>query len=124
MILESLLILLSFAVLFGGAELLVRGGAGMALKLGLSPLVVGLTIVAYGTSMPELLVSVKAAFAGQSDIALGNVVGSNIFNIAIILGLAAIVCPIRTRSPDSEVGCSIASRGNRSSADCFHGRLG
>jgi cation:H+ antiporter len=82
--------------LFAGAELLVRGGAGMALKLGLSPLVVGLTVMAYGTSMPEFIVSLKAAFSGQSDIAIGNVVGSNIFNIAVILGLAAVVFPIKT----------------------------
>ncbi|WP_193212489.1 calcium/sodium antiporter [Luteolibacter marinus] len=96
MLTASLLILASFVVLFIGAELLVRGGAAMALKLGLSPLVVGLTVVAYGTSMPELIVSLKAAFAGQPDIAIGNVVGSNIFNIAVILGLAAAVYPIRT----------------------------
>ena len=96
MLAPTLLILLSFLILFAGAELLVRGGAGLALRLGLSPLVVGLTVVAYGTSTPELLVSLKAAFSGQPDIALGNVVGSNIFNIAIILGLSAIVCPIAT----------------------------
>ncbi len=96
MLIPSLLIVASFVVLFIGAELLVRGGAAMALKLGLSPLVVGLTVVAYGTSMPELLVSLKSAFSGQSDIAIGNVVGSNIFNIAVILGLAAVVFPIRT----------------------------
>ncbi len=96
MLVPSLLILASFVVLFIGAELLVRGGAAMALKLGLTPLVVGLTVVAYGTSMPELVVSIKSAFEGQSEIAVGNVVGSNIFNIAIILGLAAVVFPIHT----------------------------
>ena len=96
MLTEWLWILLSFGVLFAGAELLVRGGSSMALRLGLTPLVIGLTVVAYGTSTPELIVSFKAAFAGQSDIAVGNVVGSNIFNIAIILGLAAMVCPIVT----------------------------
>ncbi len=95
-LIEVLLIGLSFLILFAGAELLVRGGAGMALKLGLSPLVVGLTVMAYGTSMPEFIVSLKAAFSGQSDIAIGNVVGSNIFNIAVILGLAAVVFPIKT----------------------------
>lgn len=96
MLVPSLLILVSFAVLFAGAEWLVRGGASMALKLGLTPLVIGLTVVAYGTSMPELVVSMKAAFMGQADIAVGNVVGSNIFNIAVILGLAAAVYPITT----------------------------
>jgi cation:H+ antiporter len=96
MIASMLWIAASFVILFVGAELLVRGGASMALKLGLSPLVVGLTVMAYGTSMPELIVSLKAAMLGQPDIAIGNVVGSNIFNIAIILGLAAVVFPIST----------------------------
>ena len=96
MFVPVLLIVLSCLVLFLGAELLVRGGASLALKLGLTPLVVGLTVVAYGTSTPELLVSLKAAFAGNSDIAIGNVVGSNIFNIAVILGLSAAVFPIST----------------------------
>ncbi len=93
-----LLTLLSFVLLFAGAELLVRGGAGIALRLGLSALVVGLTVVAYGTSTPELVVSVKAAWAGQPGIAVGNVVGSNIFNIAVILGIAAIIRPVRSGS--------------------------
>ena len=88
---------LSFVLLFVGAELLVRGGAGMALRLGLTALVVGLTVVAYGTSSPELLVSLKAAMVGQPGIAVGNVIGSNIFNIfniLFVLGLAAVVHPI------------------------------
>ena len=96
MLVPSLLILLSCLILFAGAELLVRGGASLALKLGLTPLVVGLTVVAFGTSTPELIVSLKAAMIGQSDIAIGNVVGSNIFNIGIILGLAAVVYPVTT----------------------------
>ncbi|MCW1921798.1 calcium/sodium antiporter [Luteolibacter arcticus] len=91
-----LLILASCGFLFLGAELLVRGGSSLALKLGLTPLVIGLTVVAYGTSTPELLVSLKSAFAGRSDIAIGNVVGSNIFNIAVILGISAMVYPIKT----------------------------
>jgi cation:H+ antiporter len=96
MLFPSLLIAVSCLILFAGAELLVRGGASLALKLGLTPLVVGLTVVAYGTSAPELLVCLKAAMAGQADIAMGNVVGSNIFNIAVILGLSAAVFPITT----------------------------
>ena len=96
MLVPSLLILLACLILFAGAELLVRGGASLALKLGLTPLVVGLTVVAFGTSMPELIVSLKAAMLGQSDIAIGNVVGSNIFNIAVILGLSAAVFPVTT----------------------------
>jgi cation:H+ antiporter len=94
MLLPLLLVLLSLLILFAGAEGLVRGSASAALRLGISPLVVGLTIVAFGTSAPELLVSIKATLAGQGDIAVGNVVGSNSFNIGIILGLAALICPV------------------------------
>lgn len=96
MLVSSLLIVLACLILFAGAELLVRGGASLALKLGLTPLLVGLTVVAFGTSMPELIVSLKAAWSGNPDIAIGNVVGSNIFNIAVILGLSAVVFPITT----------------------------
>lgn len=85
---------LGIALLIGGAELLVRGAARLARRVGISPLVVGLTVVAYGTSSPELAVSVRSALAGQADIALGNVVGSNIFNVLFILGLSAIVTPL------------------------------
>ena len=91
----SILIIGGLLLLYFGAEGLVRGSSAMALKLGLTPLVVGLTVVAYGTSTPELVVSIKAALAGQSGIAVGNVVGSNIFNIAVILGLAAVIFPIK-----------------------------
>ncbi|MDL5045801.1 calcium/sodium antiporter [Oscillatoria amoena NRMC-F 0135] len=89
--------LVGLVLLFFGAEFLVRGSSSLAKRLGLTPLVIGLTVVAYGTSMPETVVSVKAALVGQGDIAVGNVVGSNIFNIAVILGLAALVCPIRVQ---------------------------
>lgn len=77
-----------------GAELLVRGASKLSLSLGVKPLVVGLTVVAFGTSAPEMAVSVQGAFSGQSDIAMGNVVGSNIFNILFILGLAALITPL------------------------------
>jgi len=87
----------SLILLFFGAEWLVRGSAELAVRLGLTPLVIGLTVVAYGTSMPELIVSTKAALAGQGDIALGNVVGSNIFNVCVILGLSALVYPMRVK---------------------------
>jgi cation:H+ antiporter len=90
-------IALSLALLFFGAEWLVRGSSGLALRLGLTPLVIGLTVVAYGTSMPELVVSTRAALDGAGDIAVGNVVGSNIFNIGIILGLSALVLPLRVK---------------------------
>lgn len=78
-----------------GAEGLVRGSASLALRAGVTPLVVGLTVVAFGTSSPEMVVSTKAAWLNQGSIALGNVVGSNIFNIAVILGLSAVVRPLK-----------------------------
>lgn len=81
-------------LLIGGAELLVRGASRIAAGMGISPLVVGLTVVAFGTSSPELAVSVGSSLAGNGDVALGNVVGSNIFNILFILGLAALFAPL------------------------------
>jgi len=88
------LVLAGLVLLTCGAELLVRGAASLALRLGVSSLAVGLTVVAFGTSMPEMVVSVRAALSGVADIAVGNVVGSNIFNVAVILGLAALICPV------------------------------
>jgi cation:H+ antiporter len=88
------LVLAGLAVLTVGAEVFIRGAAGFSLRLGISPLVVGLTVVAFGTSAPELAVGVKSALAGKGDIAVGNVFGSNIFNVAAILGLAALVSPV------------------------------
>ena len=82
------------AALYYGAEWLVGGGSKTAKKLGISPLIIGLTLVAYGTSAPELVVSVDSALAGQGGISIGNVVGSNICNIALILGLCAIITPL------------------------------
>lgn len=95
MLVPVLLVVLSLVLLYFGAEWLVKGAASSALRLGLTPLVVGLTVVAYGTSAPEMLVSVKAALSDQGAIAVGNVIGSNIFNVAVILGLAAVVSPLR-----------------------------
>ncbi|MDP2284445.1 MAG: calcium/sodium antiporter [Pseudohongiella sp.] len=77
-----------------GAEILVRGASRLASSLGISPLVIGLTIVAFGTSAPEMAVSIGASWSGQADLALGNVVGSNIFNVLLILGLSAVVAPL------------------------------
>ncbi len=85
-------------LLFFGGELLVRGASGLALRFGLSPLAIGLTVVAFGTSAPELLVSLDAAFSGANDISVGNVVGSNIANIALILGIAAVLRPMIVES--------------------------
>jgi len=77
-----------------GAEWLVKGASRLAAALGISPLVIGLTVVAYGTGSPEMAVSVESALAGQADIAAGNVVGSNIFNVLFILGASAVVTPL------------------------------
>lgn len=91
---EYLLLIGGLAVLIGGGEVLVRGAVGIASKFKLSPLVIGMTIVSFGTSAPELIVSLKAALSGSPEIAIGNVVGSNIANIALVLGLTAIILPI------------------------------
>ncbi len=92
--LTLLLFIGGLALLIIGAEALVKGASRLAISIGISPLVVGLTVVAFGTSSPELAVSMKSSFAGQPDIALGNVVGSNIFNVLFILGLAAMIAPL------------------------------
>lgn len=81
-------------VLVGGGELLVRGASQLAAAVRISPLVIGLTVVAFGTSAPEMAVSVQAAFSGSAELAIGNVVGSNIFNVLFILGLSALVVPL------------------------------
>ena len=84
------------ALLYFGAEYLIKGGVSIAKKLGVSPLLIGLTLVAFGTSAPELVVSIQAALSNKGDIAVGNVVGSNICNVALILGLCALLKPIVT----------------------------
>jgi cation:H+ antiporter len=89
-----LLFIAGLILLVTGGELLVRGAARLAAGLGVSPLVVGLTVVAFGTSSPELAVSIQAGLAGTADIAVGNVVGSNIFNVLFILGVSALVVPL------------------------------
>jgi len=90
----ALLLLAGLVMLIAGAEALVRGASRLATLIGMPPLVIGLTVVAFGTSAPELAVSVKAVLAGQGGIALGNVVGSNIFNVLFILGASALVSPL------------------------------
>lgn len=88
------LLFLGLVILLAGGKILVDGASGIALKLGMSAGLIGLTIVAFGTSAPELLVSVNAALSGNSDIAIGNVIGSNIANIALVLGISGIFYPI------------------------------
>jgi cation:H+ antiporter len=103
-----LMIAAALGLLFVGAEGLVRGSASLAIRAGLSPLLAGLTIVAFGTSSPELVVSLKAALAGQGDIALGNVVGSNSFNIGVILGITALICPVPVHRQIIKIDAPIA----------------
>jgi cation:H+ antiporter len=98
MLTHVLFFLLGLAALIAGAESLVRGASRIALSLGISPLAVGLTIVAMGTSSPEVAVSVGAALNGNTDIAVGNVVGSNIFNVLFILGISAVITPLVVHS--------------------------
>ena len=89
-----LFLILGLALLVVGAEFLVRGSSRLAAALGISPLVIGLTVVAFGTSAPELAVSIQSSLAGSANIVLGYVVGSNIFNVLLILGLSALVIPL------------------------------
>jgi len=89
-----LLFLLGFGFLIKGADLLVAGASSIAKRFNVSDLVIGLTVVAFGTSTPELFVNVVASLRGNTDIAIGNVLGSNIANVFLILGVAAIICPL------------------------------
>lgn len=108
---EFIYILAGLIGLFFGGEALVRGSVGLAVRLAISPLLIGLTVVGFGTSTPELLVSLKAALSGAPDIALGNVIGSNIANILLIVGLTALVWPIRVlgQTLRRDVGVMVAA---------------
>lgn len=94
MFLDVILFLAGLLLLYYGADYLVAGSSRLALSYGIRPLIIGMTVVAFATSMPEMMVSLMAAFKGSSDIAAGNIVGSNIANIGLILGVAAIASPI------------------------------
>ncbi|RCW81718.1 calcium/sodium antiporter [Paracoccus lutimaris] len=100
MIVDIALVLAGLIALVIGGEYLVRGATALSLRLGLPPLIVGLTVVAFGTSAPEMIVSVAAVLNGSPDIALGNVIGSNIANVLIVLGLPALIAGIRTDQAD------------------------
>ena len=89
-----LFLILGLVLLVVGAELLVKGASQLATAMGISPLIIGLTIVACGTSTPEMVVSIMSGLTGQADIALGNVIGSNVFNILLILGISALITPL------------------------------
>ena len=90
-------------ILILGGDFLVKGSTNLALRMRISPLVVGLTIVAFGTSSPELLVSINAALAGSPDLTMGNVIGSNICNLALVLGVSAMIRPIRVNSDSIKI---------------------
>src|SRR6056297_3396552 len=94
MLLQLVLLIVGFVLLYYGAEWLVKGSANLARSLGISSVVIGLTVVAFGTSAPELVVSVISSIQDKSMIAVGNVVGSNICNIALVLGASAAITPI------------------------------
>jgi cation:H+ antiporter len=96
MLLYIVLCLIGFLLLYFGAEWLVKGSSSLARSLGVTPIVIGLTVVAFGTSAPELVVSLISSIKGKSMIAVGNVVGSNICNIALVLGLSALLNPIKS----------------------------
>lgn len=100
MIVDILLVVIGLVLLVFGGDVLVKGAVNLSLRLGVAPVIVGLTVVAFGTSAPELLVSLSAALSGSTDISLGNVVGSNIANVLIILGATAVVSQIVTKGHD------------------------
>ncbi|RJE85780.1 calcium/sodium antiporter [Paracoccus onubensis] len=100
MIVDILLVIAGLVLLVAGGDLLVKGAVNLSLRLGVAPVIVGLTVVAFGTSAPELLVSLSAALSGSTDIALGNIVGSNIANVLVILGASAVVSEIVTKEHD------------------------
>ena len=96
MLIHYILTALGFVMLYFGAEWLVRGSASLARKMGISPIIIGLTVVAFGTSAPELVISVVSSISDKSMIAIGNVVGSNICNTTLVLGIAAFLMPVST----------------------------
>lgn len=98
MFLDSLIFIAGLLLLYYGAEYLVSGSSRLALSFGIRPLIIGMTVVAFATSMPEMMVSLFASFRGAADIAAGNIVGSNIANIGLILGVAALLSPIAVAS--------------------------
>ena len=97
MIVYMFLVALGFALLIGGANFLVRGASSLALKLKVPDIVIGLTVVAFGTSTPEMIVNLVSAHHGTADIAFGNIIGSNLFNILVILGICALVRPLHVK---------------------------
>ena len=98
MLLQGIILLISFVVLIKGADVFVESASSVAKHLNVPDILIGLTIVAFGTSAPEAAVSIKAVLAHNSDIVLGNIVGSNILNILLILGISSMIAPIHVQS--------------------------
>jgi cation:H+ antiporter len=95
LLIQSILFIAGITGVYFGAEWLVKGSSKLSRDLGIKPIVIGLTVVAFGTSSPELAVSLTASIKGSNDIAIGNIIGSNIANIGLILGISAIVLPLQ-----------------------------
>ena len=108
MLTTIIILIIGLAVLILGGDYLVKGASGIALQLKISPSVVGLTIVAFGTSAPELLISVQSALAGSPNLAMGNVIGSNICNLALVLGLTAVVHPVKVQADSLRIDWPMA----------------
>ncbi|PRY92857.1 cation:H+ antiporter [Hasllibacter halocynthiae] len=106
-----LTVALGLVLLLGGGEALVRGAVALAARLGVSPLMIGLTVVGFGTSTPELVTSLQAAFAGAPGVAVGNVVGSNVANVLLILGVAAVIAPLAAAAPRRDLWALALSAG-------------
>ena len=104
MFLSIILIAIGFALLVKGADFLVDGSSNIAKKFHIPEIIIGLTIVSIGTSMPELFVSLTSALEGHSDMSMGNVIGSNIANLLLILGLSTIIRPIKFQREKREKG--------------------
>lgn len=102
------LLIVGLFVLIIGGDFLVRGASSIALRAHISPLVVGLTIVAFGTSAPELLISINAAISGSPDLAMGNVVGSNICNLALVLGVTVLIGPVKVNADSIKIDWPVA----------------
>ena len=102
MLIDSVIIVLGFVGLIWGADKFVFGASGLARNLGVSPLMIGLTIVAFGTSAPEIFSSAVSAWEGQPELAIGNALGSNLFNVGVAVGVAAVISPLKP--PDSLIG--------------------
>lgn len=121
--LSVLILVIGFALLVKGADFFVEGASDIARKLGIPSIVIGLTIVALGTSLPELAVSVTAALKGSNDIALGNVTGSNIMNLLVVVGLAAVIRPMAVKRSvlrrDYAMACLMALLMLAGAADIF-----